>query len=201
MSGPADSKLQIRLEARARRNSLESGWRSDASRAIAERALQLPELESAAIVSAFVTLGSEVETESLLLGLIRLKGGVALPRLDPASGLLEHWWVGRLEGGFLQAGVFGIREPDPAACQREIHPREIELSFLPGLAFDRRGYRLGMGGGHYDRYFEAVPSPLKFGLAFSPQIVQHLPVEAHDIRLDGLITEKEVLRFPRSPAS
>lgn len=201
MTGPVDPKLQLRLEARARRNSLDARWRSDASRTIAERALQLPELAEESIVSAFVTLGSEVETDLLLRGVIQLKGGVALPRLDPESGLLEHWWVAGLEDGFLLSGTLGIREPDPAVCQREIHPREIGLSFLPGLAFDRHGYRLGMGGGHYDRYFEAFPSPKKFGLAFSGQIVENLPVQAHDIRLDGLITEKEVLRFPRTVPS
>lgn len=201
MRGPVDPKLQLRLEARARRDALDPSWRRYASRVIAERALQLEELSAAEIVSAFVTLGSEVDTESLLQGLIRTRGGVALPRLDPETGLLEHWWVTRLEGGFLRPGQLGIREPDPGACEREIHPTEIDVSFLPGLAFDRRGYRLGMGGGHYDRYFESFPSATKFGLAFSQQIVADLPVLAHDIRLDGLVTENEVLRFPSMAGS
>lgn len=197
MNDPVDPKLQIRLEARARRNALDPGWRSHASRLIAERALQLPELQDAGIVSAYVTLGSEVDTEPLLGRIIRLKGGVALPRVNPQSGLLEHWWVTGMGQGLLSSGTLGIREPDPAMYQREIHPHEITLSFLPGLAFDRRGYRLGMGGGHYDRYFGAFPAPWKFGLAFSAQIADDLPNLAHDIRLDGLLTENEALRFPR----
>lgn len=75
-----------------------------------------------------------------------------------------------------------------------ILPTDIDLAILPGLAFDKRGYRLGVGGGWYDRIFENVNVKTKIGLCFDEQLVEILPVEPHDKRIDIIITNKEVFR-------
>lgn len=201
MKSPPDLKRSLRSETRKRRDGLDPHWRKEASTLIARRAMGLAELAGVEIVSAYVHAGSEVETGTLILDLLRLKGCVALPRLHPDSGLLEHWlvrtldetsWRSGLRSG-LRPGPFGILEPDPDSGAERIEPPRIGVNFLPGLAFDAQGNRLGMGGGHYDRYLAASPHSHKFGLAFSSQILTAIPVIPTDIRMNGVITEKRVL--------
>lgn len=80
--------------------------------------------------------------------------------------------------------------------QKKLDPKGIEVAVLPGLAFDRRGYRLGYGGGCYDRFLSRyAPQALRVGLAFSCQLVETLPTEAHDVPLHFLVTEKEILSW------
>lgn len=96
-------------------------------------------------------------------------------------------------------GKWGVPEPDPdqTALWQESQP--IDVVLVPGLAFGDRGGRLGYGGGHYDRLYEKMVArlklnPLWIGFAFSNQVVdQPLPVEAHDLRLDVLATDTEVI--------
>ncbi len=199
MKPTPDPKKTVRLEARTRRDALDPSWRKAASADITCRAIQLPELSGVDIVSAYVSTGSEVETGLLLSELIQMTGGVALPRLSQTTGLLDHWYVTTLGDPSLRPGPFGILEPDPQCGFQRIEAAQIGIFFMPGLAFDLEGNRLGMGGGHYDRYLAASPRSCKYGLAFSGQIVPALPVLPTDIRLNGLITESRNYRFRPSP--
>jgi len=117
-----------------------------------------------------------------------------------------------------QKGVFGITEPNP--CLPLLSPEKAEtpiLIFVPGLAFDKSGSRLGRGGGYYDRYLAGLCSrlfPAKnggtaksgiiqdktvtlVGLCRSIQIVEKVPAEAHDIRVDFLMSEKRIEKTER----
>lgn len=89
-------------------------------------------------------------------------------------------------------GPWGIREP-VAAPQRPA----IDLLVVPGLVFDRRGYRLGYGGGFYDRFIHQLDrtSTRCVGVGFSHQLVDQVPTHAGDARLDGFISDAETLRF------
>jgi len=80
-----------------------------------------------------------------------------------------------------QAGV-----PAPLSLAETVVP---ELILTPLLAFDARGGRLGQGGGYYDRTFTAVPDAIRIGFAYAGQEIDDLPVEGHDIRLHGVLTE------------
>jgi 5-formyltetrahydrofolate cyclo-ligase len=90
-------------------------------------------------------------------------------------------------------GVFGIREP----LGHEAWPLdEIDLVVAPALAYDRRGHRLGRGGGYYDRFLASPELHAETcGLAFAEQIVDRLPAEAHDRPVQVVVTDREVLRF------
>ncbi len=123
------------------------------------------------------------------------------PNLDPLFHLeLYRWGVPRCVGQELNwhfyhpsdplvKGRFGIREPQPEApiCPVE----QVDLIFVPAVACDHRGYRLGYGGGFYDRLFQQpqwrnIP---KVGIIFDFAFVPEVPVEAWDIPLDGVCTE------------
>lgn len=93
----------------------------------------------------------------------------------------------------LKKGAFGIFEPAPA---RPPHARTgLSAVLVPGIAFDLKGNRLGFGGGYFDRFLKSLPKKTKkIALAFSGQIVQAVPKEPHDIKMDHIITEKGVFK-------
>ena len=89
--------------------------------------------------------------------------------------------------------AFGIREPDPGCplVERE----EIDLILVPAVCYDRQGYRLGFGGGYYDRWL-TDSTAFRVGMCRTAVLQDHVPVEAHDTRVDVLLTERESLSFP-----
>ncbi len=90
----------------------------------------------------------------------------------------------------LKQGVYGIMEPDPEKAE-EADVSLLEAVVVPGVAFDRHGGRMGYGGGFYDRFLAGLDRlPFLVGVGFSMQVVEHVPLEPHDIRLDGIVTEK-----------
>ena len=87
----------------------------------------------------------------------------------------------------LCVGYRGIREPKPE-CPVLV-PSGRDLILVPGTAFDRRGYRMGYGGGYYDRFLSMIPdSCVCAGLAFPEQIADEIPVDSYDCRLDIILT-------------
>jgi len=113
---------------------------------------------------------------------------LAFPRIE--NGALHF-----ITGGFLETGAFGVREPvggAPAPAP--------DLVLVPGLAFDAADFRLGRGGGFYDRWLEANPGVRTLGLCFACQVVEKIPVESHDLKVDAVLTEEGFLdgRFGRT---
>lgn len=90
----------------------------------------------------------------------------------------------------LTAGSFGILEPDRNAPG--VHPREVELIVIPGLAFDRKGNRMGRGKGYYDRMLTEITAT-KIGLCFDFQLVDEVPTESFDQTMDVIVTDHELI--------
>lgn len=132
-------------------------------------------------------VGSELDPTPIRLPQARR----ALPVVTTADGPL----VFRLHepGDPLTPDLLGVPAPTPAAA--EARP---DLVFAPLLAFDRRGGRLGQGGGHYDRTLAALRAQgpvLVIGLAYSGQEIDEAPMEAHDQRLDAILTETDYIKI------
>ncbi|GHT10845.1 hypothetical protein FACS1894170_03630 [Planctomycetales bacterium] len=93
----------------------------------------------------------------------------------------------------LAAGQYGILEPLPSIADsplRQVSTTDIDVVFVPGLAFDRSGNRLGRGKGYYDRFLRQLkPEAVKIGLAFECQIFDKIPTDSNDVQLDGIVTE------------
>jgi 5-formyltetrahydrofolate cyclo-ligase len=185
----ASEKNLLREKMRTRRRQLDPAWKAAASQAIISRLEALPIFQKARTIHAYVAWRNEVDTHDLILRLLQERRRVAVPKVDQATGQLQHYFI----TGFseLQKGAFGILEPlsDPG---RRAAPSQFDLVLVPGLAFDRAGNRLGMGKGHYDRFLVEVHAP-KIALAYDFQLVEKLPVEAHDQRVNIIITEKNVI--------
>ncbi|MEI8312774.1 MAG: 5-formyltetrahydrofolate cyclo-ligase [Verrucomicrobiota bacterium] len=111
---------------------------------------------------------------------------IALPRVFGED--LQFHWVGRRAE--LQPGRFGILEPAADAGEAG---HDFELILVPGLAFDLRGGRLGRGRGYYDRFLSTARG-LRVGVCFEDQIVDEVPLEHHDLRMDFVVTPDVISR-------
>ncbi len=191
MNAPEEKKI-----IRARMKSLRAALDPDTFRAlggeIGRRALSLPELSGARTVHIYVSaVNNEVDTLDIITVLFERGKRVIVPRCAPEQYRLQHIRINSLEE--LRPSRFGLLEPDHNP-ESEVDPLHFDLIIAPLMAFDRRGGRLGFGGGYYDFLFHHCPCP-KVGLAYSFQEVPSIPLESHDRALDVVVTEKEIIRL------
>lgn len=182
------AKARLRAEGFARRDALVAGWRQEASRAIAARALALPDLRGLEPVGAYWPMRSEVDPRPILKALAAEGRIVALSQTRLPTLAWRRWRA----GDRLVHGGFGVMEPGDDAP--EVEPRAL---LVPLCRFDRRGGRVGYGKGHFDRSIAALSARhplLTVGIAFSVQEADEVPMAAHDRRLDIVVTEREAIR-------
>lgn len=162
--------------------------RSDS--ALFERFLGLPQVRRAKTVFAFWGIkGKEPDTSVLVRKLTAEGKTVCLPRMLP--GHLMELPRFEPERPMVDAG-FGIWEPD-LGC-RLVEKETVDLVLVPAVCYDRRGYRLGFGGGYYDRWLADFRGDT-VGLCRAAVLQDEVPTEAHDSRVDVLLTEEEELSF------
>lgn len=188
---PRAVKAALRDRMLAARAALSAPARAEASAAIARRLGSLPELAGATTVLAYAPVGTEVDLRAFLLAVLAGAGRLCLPWVDGADLHAGHV---RDLAGDLAPGWRGVPEP-PAGRRREVGPDALDAVVAPGLAFDRRGHRLGYGGGHFDRLLARLrPGTVVVGVAFDVQLVDAVPVEAHDVAVDAIVTESGIIR-------
>jgi len=187
-----NAKQALRARMRAERAALSAGEREAAGRAISGALLGLEAVLHARSVLTFASFGSEIPTTELVEGLHAAGKRVLLPFL--AGGAMEAAVVE--PGAPMAASSYGALEP---ASRSPVDPSTIDVVIAPGLAFDRSGNRLGYGGAYFDRYLQRIrPAAVRIGVGFAFQVVDEVPVAAHDERLDLVVTEAGVLEC--SPA-
>ncbi|MGW5659428.1 5-formyltetrahydrofolate cyclo-ligase [Streptomyces sp. NPDC003758] len=175
----------------------------EAAAALAERALELPELAHARTVAAYVSVGSEPGTLALLEAL-RVRGvRVLLPVLLPDNDLDWGTYAGPESlVSVRHGGRMALLEPAGERLGPEA-VREADAVLLPGLAVDARGMRLGRGGGSYDRVLSrlerAGAEPVLVVLLYDAEVVERVPEEAHDRPVHAVVTPSGVRRFHRRP--
>ena len=137
----------------------------------------------------YMALPQEVQTAAILAAGRRQGKRMAVPVVKPYGLVAAELPAGELQ---FQPGPFGV--PEPAVGTAFISPEDIDCVLVPGIAFDHRGARLGFGKGYYDRFLCRLPATAHVcGLAFSLQIVDHVPDMPHDVRMQSLVTEQGVL--------
>lgn len=186
-------KKELRRQVLAARQRLQPEEVKEKSRLITVALLELPELQAAETVLAYMDFRQEVETGPLLQELMRLGKKVALPVTDVASKNLWLYQVQDLEED-IEPGVWGIRQPKTSLPA--VRPEQLDVVIVPGVAFDLKGYRLGYGGGFYDRFLpQTRPDCRWLAPIFELQLVPDVHPEAHDCRMHRLVTEERTLNF------
>ena len=149
----------------------------------------LPELQAAETVFLYLSVRREVDTRKLIRSLLAEGKTVALP-VSLSEG--QMYFAEYRSGSLTEGSVVPIPEPDGDAPRLE--PEDGDLILVPALTFDLNGYRLGQGGGYYDRFLSAHRL-FSVGLARDMLLLNSVPRETHDSSVCCLVTESRVLRF------
>ena len=149
-------------------------------------------LENINTIASFISIKSEIPTKDLNEHLLKINKILSIPQVEINSEILtfrQHKYNDQLT-----LGKFNI--PEPVNDNKKVLP---ELIFVPCLGFDVRGYRLGYGGGYYDKTFDNFKkNNLKFytvGFAFDEQLIPKVPTNKFDYKLDYVLTEKQLYSF------
>ena len=162
------------------RNMLNSQEVTKRSKTIQEFVINTEEFQRADVVGAYFAIGSEVMTE-LIIGRAKMLGKkIALPRVEEDKIAFYELQLTNT----LVKGRFGIMEPPP---YEPMH--KIDMLVVPGIAFDKKGNRVGYGKGFYDRLLASKRTKFSIGLAYSFQLVENLPYDLYDKRLDAIASE------------
>ena len=182
------AKSALRREMRLRRESMPAAQRERESATIAAAVLAHPLVDAAQVVHSFIgALPGEVETRKLVRDLLDRGKQVVCPRVVAGSRDLEHRGIESLND--LVESELRLWEPD-LGCP-EIDIATLSVMLVPGLAFDRRGGRLGLGGGYYDRFLaqsRTLGAAEAIGLCFAGQLVDAVPQGRTDVGLDWIVS-------------
>ena len=185
-----EEKRRIRRDVLALRNVIPQVELEAMSRSICRRFSGLPVLRDCQAVMIFMSFGSEVDTDYIIEELWQQGKKVFVPLCRPATRAMEIYPITSFTD--VVPGYFGIREP-----KQDLRPPvakdTIDMVVVPAVAFDRRGFRVGYGGGYYDRFLAGLAVPT-LGLAFSCQLIPEAPVGEYDLAVQGIITEQEFIK-------
>lgn len=156
---------------------------------IAEQITSLPEWKSAKTIGITIAGAHEINTEKIIRFAWDEKKNVVVPKCNPLTKAMDFRRITSFSQ--LEVVYFGIKEPIEHQTEK-FEPEEIDLLIVPGLCFTKEGYRLGHGGGYYDRYLTTYDGQT-ISLAFPVQIVNSLPIEHFDIPVKKLITTDGVI--------
>lgn len=189
-----EKKDQLRSQYKALRAAISEKERAERDNTICQSALALISFRYADIVLLYAPMEQEINVYPIAEAALRKGKKVAFPRCNTSSKTMQYHFVESLSD--LSISTYGIREPDAALpiYDQSVHSGSA-ICFIPGLVFDRHGYRLGYGKGFYDRYLSAFRG-CRIGVIYSDCIIPEVPRGRYDIRSDILLTEKNV-RVPQ----
>lgn len=182
------SKGELRKELAARRNALAPERVEDWSATICERVLSDSLVAGADVLLCHASKGNEVATRQIIQSFIGSGNRILLPAITGTTESRVMEWLPVHDITDLRAGTFGLLEPTASGAPPSPPPPGAPV-IVPGLAFTTSGQRLGRGGGYYDVFLASHSGP-RIALAYELQIVTELPLEAHDIRMDAIVTER-----------
>ncbi|MBZ0113813.1 MAG: 5-formyltetrahydrofolate cyclo-ligase [Thermoanaerobaculia bacterium] len=185
------TKDELRTDIRRRLEASPAESASQASSAIHDRVLALPEVRRAQRILSCLSFGHEVDTWRLIERLRAEGKEIYVPRADPR----DHQLHVHAYPCDLRTLSFGLQQPPRGTAEiaREAIDSTVDVVLVLGLGFDRRGYRLGYGSGYFDRFLVDRPFPA-VGLALDLQIFEHMPEEEHDIPMTAVLTEGRIIR-------
>lgn len=175
-----DEKNTLRKKMVGWRAQLASVEKKEWDQAICQRIYQLIKDREAKVIHTFLPMNDEIDIFPLIQELLSQSLTVITPEALTRRRL-KNWVL--MDLGQLQDGVYGTQFP---ANSKE-YTGDYDLIIVPGLAFDKEGYRLGYGAGYYDTFLAKHPEAFTVGVAYPFQMIEEVPREAHDIGLDLVI--------------
>ncbi len=183
----------IRREMLKRRQSYLSQTIHDLSRIIGTRLLEMKEYKVASTISSYVSKENEVDTRWIISEALAAKKQVLVPFVDISSHSLNFSEI-RDPQKELVSGTFSVLEPK-VSFRRPASLEDSDLNLIPGVAWDERGFRIGYGGGYYDRCLTKLKRRVPcVGLAFDFQVLPQLPISVVDVGIDMILTDRRLIR-------
>ena len=184
-------KETIRRELRQNLTAMNNGLRQELSGQACELLLSLAEYAKAETIMAYIPLPDELDIEPALNTAWGNGKTVVMPRIIWEEHELKPIVTHNLDSD-LMAGRHGLREP---AGDQEVGLEDIDLVIVPAVGFDRRGHRMGRGGGFYDRFLaRGALEARTVGITFEEQVLEELPVLSHDQKVQMIVTNAGVHR-------
>ena len=185
-------KAQLRQELQRILAGISDEQRKEKSRRACRKLIATPEFQNASTVMMYLSLPHELDTSEAILCAWQMGKTVVVPKVSWQQRHMIPVQINSLETGFSEE-VPGLRNPTTGA---PVPFEDIHLVIAPGLGFDRKGTRLGRGGSYYDRFFSNKElKAAKCGFAFAEQVIETVPVTEHDVPVDMLVSDEEVLYF------
>jgi 5-formyltetrahydrofolate cyclo-ligase len=187
-------KRQLRREIRAKINAFPAQYIEESDAAIAERVCAMPEFIRAKTIFTFYSIGREPDTHRIIRRALDMGKTVSLP-VCFKGGIMEARAIKDI-GELRESQMMGLMEPLDST--HVVAPEEIDFIVVPALAYDEAGYRVGYGGGYYDRFL-ARTKAYTVGITREALMMEEVPREAHDIPVQCIVTEKKarLLSEPR----
>jgi 5-formyltetrahydrofolate cyclo-ligase len=183
-SNPAQLKAEIRRRLRVIVARISVAERNSWSAAVEDRLRRCRIWNEASTILIYASMPEELDLGTLMTEALAHGKRVAIPAYQNGLDLYLPRLITDVSAD-LVAGKYGIREPGPHCPVIEL--KDHDLIIVPGVAFDLAGHRLGRGKGYYDRMLAGLRGR-RCGVAFDAQVVEELPSEPHDIRMDFLAT-------------
>lgn len=183
------NKKQLRQDMREKLSTIQKPMYEDKSYKIAQKLYEEPSWTKAETVGITLSNPPEVDTYQIIRKAWELGKTVVVPKCISKTKKLDFRCLEDFSQ--IESVFFGLYEPIESIT-RKVNDADIDLLIVPGLIFTRKGFRVGFGGGYYDRFLTAYRGD-KISLAFENQVVTELPIEEHDIPVDKIITNNEVI--------
>ncbi len=181
------NKKDIRRFILEQRDKLEPDIKKELDKKIFSELIDSEAYKNASVIFVFVNFKSEVDTHEIIKQALKDSKTICVPKINTKEREMEIFKINSLEE--LKEGYYGILEPGED-CPA-VNSNDIDLVLMPGAAFDRQGGRIGYGGGFYDRFLSRMNKKVdKIALAFDFQILDRVPMDEFDVRVDGIVTNE-----------
>ena len=191
-------KSEIRTQMRTRLAKMNPSERHDAAAAACRQLATLEIFRHSGVVMLYMPLADELDLTPIAISCFQAGKTVCVPRVDWKRRDMEPVEVTSFDDHVMDTDSHGLRTPRGGA---PLPANLIDLVVVPGLAFDTHGFRLGRGGGYYDRFLARLRrSATSVGLVFDIQIIDSVPVDDRDVTVDIIVTDRRVTRANGSHA-
>ena len=189
-------KKILRKKVLERRDCIPPTLRKQKDILIKQKLFCLPEFKTAKAILFYASFRTEADTTDMIEESLRMGKSVFVPKVDTIEHRLQLYEIKDLME--LLPGYMGIPEPSLPDQRRVREIKDVDLAIVPGACFDRFGNRLGYGAGYYDILLSDVKKKIPFiALAYEEQLIDAISPERHDIQVDAIVTDHQVIRASR----
>ncbi|HKL76165.1 MAG TPA: 5-formyltetrahydrofolate cyclo-ligase [Halanaerobiales bacterium] len=165
------------------------------SKIISKKILSLKEIKESKNIMIYVSYRSEVSTNKLIISLLNNNKRIFAPYCIKDEKRMEVVEIENPDQD-LEKGAYGIKEPAKRIRNNKIDPKNLDIVVVPAVAFSKSGYRVGYGGGYYDRFLERLANKtITIGINYEEMLFDTVPKEDHDLAVDMVVTDKRLLRI------